>query len=95
MIPLALAILMFVAVPPAVAGWPAAVPSAIQAQQSASGLVIAEDVAGRVTVFDTAQRMVFARQLFNDTVGRYNEAARQFPTRLVSSLFGFGVAGTL
>jgi LemA protein len=44
---------------------------------------------------DTAQRMAFARQLFNDTAGRYNEAARQFPTRLMSSLFGFGVAGTL
>jgi len=59
MIPLALAILMFVAVPPAAAGWPPTTPPAIQAQQSASGLVIAEDVAGRVTVFDTAQRIVF------------------------------------
>lgn len=44
---------------------------------------------------DTAQRLVFARQLFNDAVGRYNEAAHQFPTRLVSRLFGFGAAGTL
>ncbi len=53
MLSLALAILMVAAAPPA-----AAFPS-FQAQQSASGLVIAEDVAGRVTVFDTAQRIVF------------------------------------
>ena len=50
---------MCAADPPAVAGWQPAAPPAIQAQQSASGLVIAEDVDGRVTVFDTAQRIVF------------------------------------
>jgi LemA protein len=44
---------------------------------------------------DATQRLAFARQLFNDAVGSYNMAARQFPTRLVSSLFGFGAAGTL
>ena len=44
---------------------------------------------------DATQRLAFARQLFNDAVGSYNDAARQFPTRLVSSLFGFGAAGTL
>ncbi len=59
MLPLALALLMVAAAPPAAANWPATAPPAIQAQQSASGLVIAEDVAGRVTVFDTTQRVVF------------------------------------
>lgn len=59
MLPLALALLMVAAAPPAAAGWPATAPPAIQAQQSASGLVIAEDVAGRITVFDTTQRIVF------------------------------------
>jgi LemA protein len=61
-----------------------------------AGLATDDELAPHLAALrDTAQRMVFARQLFNDTVGRYNEAARQFPTRLVSSLFGFGVAGTL
>ena len=59
MFPLALALLMVGAAPPMVAGWPAAAPSAIQTQQSASGLIIAEDVAGHVSVYDTAQRIVF------------------------------------
>ena len=59
MFSLALAILMVAAAPPAAAGWSTAAPPALQAQQSASGLVIAEDVAGRVTVFDTTQRIVF------------------------------------
>jgi hypothetical protein len=59
MLPLALALLMIAAAPPAAAGWSTAAPPAIQAQQSASGLVIAEDVAGRVTVYDTTQRIVF------------------------------------
>ena len=44
---------------------------------------------------DAAQRLGFARQLFNDAVGRYNEAAHQFPTRLLAGVFGFGAAGTL
>jgi LemA protein len=44
---------------------------------------------------DAGQRLGFARQLFNDAVQRYNDAARQFPTRLLSSLFGFSAAGTL
>lgn len=44
---------------------------------------------------DATQRLGFARQLFNDAVVAYNTAARQFPTRLVSRLFGFSAAGTL
>ncbi len=44
---------------------------------------------------DTASRLGFARQWFNDAVGAYNEAVQQFPTRLLSRLFGFGPAGAL
>ena len=44
---------------------------------------------------DATQRLGFARQLFNDAVAAYNQAAQQFPTRLLSRLFGFGVAGGL
>ena len=59
MLPLTLALLMVAAAPPAAADGSTAAPPAIQAQQSASGLIIAEDVAGRITVFDTTQRIVF------------------------------------
>lgn len=44
---------------------------------------------------DAAQRLGFARQLFNDAVQRYNEAVRQYPARLLAALLGFGAAGTL
>jgi LemA protein len=44
---------------------------------------------------ETTQRLAFARQLFNDAVGLYNDAARQFPTRMLARLFGFGAAGAL
>jgi LemA protein len=44
---------------------------------------------------DAVQRLAFARQLFNDAVQRYNDAARQFPTHLLARLFGFSAAGTL
>lgn len=40
-------------------------------------------------------RLAFARQLYNDAVTSYNAAARQFPTRLLTRLFGFGTAGRL
>ena len=44
---------------------------------------------------DLPQRLVFARQMFNDTGRAYNAATQQFPTRLLGSLFGFGQAGRL
>jgi LemA protein len=47
------------------------------------------------TLRDATQRLAFARQLFNNASGAYNEAARQFPTRVLARLFGFGAAGTL
>lgn len=59
-------------------------------------LATADDLAPHLaTLRDAAQRQQFARQLFNDAVCRYNDAARQFPTRLLAGLFGFGTAGTL
>jgi len=44
---------------------------------------------------DLPPRLVFARQMFNDAGSGYNAATRQFPTRLLGSLFGFGHAGRL
>lgn len=61
-----------------------------------AGLAAADDLAPHLAALrDAAQRLGFARQLFNDTVGRYNAAVHQFPTRLLAGLFGFGAAGTL
>ncbi len=40
-------------------------------------------------------RLAFARQLFNEAVQRYNDAVRQFPTRLLARGFGFGTAGRI
>ena len=37
----------------------------------------------------------FARQLFNQAVGLYNQAVSQFPTRILASLYGFGEARSL
>lgn len=59
-------------------------------------LAAAEDVAPHVAALrDATQRLAFARQLFNDAVGTYNHAVRQFPTRVISALFGFAAAGAL
>jgi LemA protein len=44
---------------------------------------------------DVGPRLAFARQLFNDAVQAYNAAARQFPTSLLTRLYGFGTAGRL
>jgi len=61
-----------------------------------SGLAGADDLTPHVAALrDATQRLAFARQLFNDAVRHYNEAAQQFPTRLLAGLFGFGAAGTL
>ena len=56
----------------------------------------ADDIAPHaVALRDATQRLAFARQLFNDAVASYNAAVRQFPTRLLSALFGFALAGAL
>jgi LemA protein len=43
----------------------------------------------------TENRLAFARQLFNDATLDYNNAAQQFPTRLMANLFGFREAAML
>jgi LemA protein len=50
---------------------------------------------GLAALRDLEPRLAFARQLFNDAAQAYNEAARQWPTRLLTHLFGFGTAGRL
>jgi hypothetical protein len=59
MLSLALAVLMVTGAPPPAANGPATTHPAIQAPQSASGLILAEDLAGHIAVFDTTQRVVF------------------------------------
>jgi LemA protein len=56
---------------------------------------LAEAAEPLAALHDANQRMGFARQLFNDAVRGYNAAVRQFPTRLLSGLFGFGSAGPI
>ncbi len=43
----------------------------------------------------TDHKLAYARQVFNDAVDDYNQAARQFPTRLLSTLYGFREAAPL
>lgn len=49
----------------------------------------------RAALGDAAQRLGFARQLFNDAVHCHNLALRQFPARLLATLLGFGPAAPL
>jgi LemA protein len=51
--------------------------------------------AGLRELHDVDLRLAFARQLFNEAVQAYNAAARQFPTRLLTRMYGFGTAGRL
>lgn len=41
------------------------------------------------------RQRAFARQVFNQAVGQYNEAVQQFPTRILASLYGFAEARSL
>ncbi len=67
---------------------------ALAEQQPALANDAAADVARQLAAWrDADARIAFARQLFNDAVNRYNEAARQFPTRLLARLFGLAPAG--
>src|SRR5690606_34335736 len=43
----------------------------------------------------TENKVAFSRQLFNDAVLDYNNAAHQFPTIVVAGLFGFRTAAML
>lgn len=44
---------------------------------------------------DLPAQLAFARQMFNQAGAAYNEATRQFPTRLLRSVLRFGDAGRL
>ena len=74
------------------AGVAAALARLLALLEQRPGLAAAEPLAA---LHDATQRIGFARQLFNDAVHIYNEAADQFPTRLLTGLFGFGIAGPL
>lgn len=41
------------------------------------------------------RQRAFTRQVFNQAVGQYNEALRQFPTRVLANLYGFSEARSL
>jgi LemA protein len=41
------------------------------------------------------RQRAFTRQVFNQAVNQYNEALRQFPTRVLANLYGFGEARSL
>lgn len=40
-------------------------------------------------------KIIFSTQLFNEAVTAFNEAARQFPTNIVATIFGFPRAGRM
>ena len=84
MVSLALALLMAAPALPAAASWSTASSAAIQAQQSASGLVVAEDVAGRVTVYDTTERVVFEMDKESGRPIRIGVAPGTYEVRLQS-----------
>lgn len=55
-----------------------------------------DDVHERVVVLEGLEpKLGFAKQWFNDAVDRYNQAARQFPTRILAWMFEFHAAATL
>jgi LemA protein len=62
----------------------------LQAQGAAGALA-----PHRAVLDEATARLAFVRQLFNDAVAAYNAAARQFPTRLLTRLYGFGTAGRI
>lgn len=54
------------------------------------------DVHEQVAALESLEpKLDFASQWFNDAVRRYNEAAQEFPTRILAWMFDFGAAATL
>ena len=60
--------------------------------QAAAGIDLA-DLNASLAAADAA--LAFARDRFNEAVTEYNQAVRQFPTRLLALLFSFQRGGTL
>jgi LemA protein len=60
--------------------------------QAAPGLDLAE-LNAQLAASDAT--LAFARRQFDEAVGEYNRAVKQFPTLLLVGLFGFRSAGTL
>jgi LemA protein len=59
-------------------------------------LIVQSHVAESLTQWRQAdQQLLFARQLFNDAAGAYNNAATQFPTQLVARALGLELSGLL
>jgi LemA protein len=82
----------------ALAAAEAAVESALAVVlRTAEGEAVADEAAAQAwrAIVDSGARLAFARQLFNERSATYNAAARQFPTRLLTRLYGFGTAGRL
>jgi len=64
--------------------------------EHAPALREADEVAALLVTLNEAQAgLAFARQLFNDAAQRYDEAAAQFPTRLLTRMFGLAPAGRI
>lgn len=61
-------------------------------QQLLSGLEIEANTEQLAAADNT---LAFARSQFNAATQTYNDAIRQFPTRLIATVFGFQTAGTL
>lgn len=54
------------------------------------------EIDGLVSELKLIERQrAFARQVFNQAVGQYNEALNQFPTRVLANLYGFKEARSL
>ncbi|GAA0742143.1 LemA family protein [Ideonella azotifigens] len=51
--------------------------------------------ASRQQLTELAARLVYARQSFSDAAAAYNQALTEFPTRLLTRLFGFRAAAKL
>ncbi len=82
MLPLALALLMVAAAPPEAGGSSTTSAQAVQAQQSASGVILAEDLAGHIVVFDTTQRVVLEMDKESGRAVRIGVATGTYEVRL-------------
>jgi LemA protein len=69
---------------------------ALAEQQSGWRPELAGEVAQQLAAWrDAEARITFTRELFNQVVTSYNEAAAQFPTRLVARACGLAPAGLI